>query len=83
MFAVDVASQAGAVLAEPRGRSGVEYKDAVEPVTEADRQSDKLTTDTILNTYPRPRRLAQRQPDPAKRTTGPTPFSGQYWVPAP
>lgn len=58
-FAIGVARQAGAVLTGLSGRVGVEYKDGVEPVTEADRRSDELITDAIRKTFPRHRILSE------------------------
>jgi len=58
-FAVDLAHRAGAILAELRGRVDVEYKDAVEPVTEADRRSDALIREAVAATYPEHRVLSE------------------------
>lgn len=73
MFAVEVAGQAGAVLTELSGRVGVEYKDGVEPVTEADRRSDELITDAIRKAYPQHRILSEEG-------SHSTDFTGSVWV---
>ncbi|HEX5541569.1 MAG TPA: inositol monophosphatase family protein [Micromonospora sp.] len=51
-FATQLARRAGAVLTELSGRVAVEYKDGVEPVTEADRRSDTVIREAIAATYP-------------------------------
>ncbi|HEX5598728.1 MAG TPA: inositol monophosphatase family protein, partial [Micromonosporaceae bacterium] len=51
-FATQLARRAGAVLAELSGRVGVEYKEGVEPVTEADRRSDAMIREAIAATFP-------------------------------
>lgn len=69
-FAVDVARRAGVVLAELSGRAGLEYKDGVEPVTEADRRSDMLIRDSILEQHPDHRVLSE-EGDTAVDPAGP------------
>jgi myo-inositol-1(or 4)-monophosphatase len=71
--AIDLARQAGAVLADSRGRIGLEYKDGVEPLTDADRQSDKLITETIGKTFPQHRVLSEEGARIAD-------FAGAVWV---
>ncbi|MBF9130798.1 inositol monophosphatase [Plantactinospora sp. S1510] len=72
-FAVDVAHRAGAILAELRGRVDVEYKNGVEPVTEADLRSDALIREAVAATYPDHRVLSEEG-------AGPADLAGPVWV---
>jgi myo-inositol-1(or 4)-monophosphatase len=58
-FVVEVAEQAGAAMIELSGRVGAEYKDDVEPVTEADRYSDELIRAAIAARFPGHRVLSE------------------------
>lgn len=72
-FAVDVARRAGTVLTELSGRVGVEYKDGVEPVTEADRRSDTVIRQAVAARFPDHMVLSEE----SDRDTG---FAGPVWV---
>ncbi|HEX5595373.1 MAG TPA: inositol monophosphatase family protein [Micromonosporaceae bacterium] len=72
-FATQLARRAGAVLTELSGRVGVEYKDGVEPVTEADRRSDAVIREAIAATFPHHRILSEESEETVD-------LAGPVWI---